>query len=75
MVVVEAYDPGGRLVMKKSWDGRSLPSSSYTSFGTSFYIPSTWVAGTYRVKVSVYGTGGSPLKYSNANAGTFQVTR
>lgn len=71
-VNLDVYDPNGVKVAGQQWTAQSFATGEQKSFNFSWTAPQT--AGTYSMRVSVTGAGGSPLLHSNDAAGSVTVT-
>jgi endo-1,4-beta-D-glucanase Y len=71
IVDVEVYDALGARVSQQFYTGQDFSPGQARSYSSVWAAPA--VAGTYTVKVGVFGAGWSLTYYWNDNAGTIQV--
>ena len=71
-VDVEVYNPSGTRTDRVSYTNESIAAGASKTFTIPWVAPQT--AGTYTIRVAVYGAGGSPYYGGNPSAGTITVT-
>jgi hypothetical protein len=73
IVDLEIFNAGGTRVLQQYWSGQTLTSGTTANFSYAWTAPST--AGTYTVKVGVYGAAWTPQYAWNAAADTIRVAQ
>ena len=74
LVDVEVYDAQGRRVLQRFWDGQAFAAGQRVRYRPAWSAPVGAAAGTYTVKVGVFGEGWTGLLHWNDRAATFRVT-
>lgn len=74
LVDIEVYDSVGNKVFQNFFDNQSLVANTAKSFPTTWTVPSTQSAGSYTVKIGIFGVGFNGLLSWNDNATSFMVT-
>jgi hypothetical protein len=72
VVALEIANSAGQVVTQQLYSSQSFTSGQTRSYSYTWTAPQT--AGTYTVKVSVYGAGQTPLYHANPSAATLTVT-
>ncbi|MFN8557678.1 MAG: hypothetical protein U0531_10130, partial [Dehalococcoidia bacterium] len=75
LVDIEVYDAGGRKVYQKWYPNESPVAGVAKTYSTSWSVPQWTAAGTYTVKVGVFGPNWTPLYTWNDNAARLTITR
>lgn len=75
LVDLEVYNASGQKVFQRFWDNQSFSANVTRSFSAGWAIPSNLPAGTYTVKIGVFGSGWAGMYAWNNGAATFTVTR
>jgi autotransporter family porin len=73
LVDLEVYNSSGGKVFQVWWDNQSFTAGQSRTLSTNWTLPTTLPAGTYTLKVGLFGTGWGPLVSWNASAGTLTV--
>lgn len=73
LIDVEIYDRSGRKVFQKYWDNQTL-SSGRTHLVTTNWATGGRPAGSYTVKIGVFGTGWRSLIHWNGQAAAVNLT-
>jgi hypothetical protein len=73
LVDLEVYSSTGEKLFQYWWDNQSFAAGQSTTLSTNWTIPSSLAAGTYTLKVGVFGTGWSSLIAWNDAAGSLTV--
>ena len=61
LVDLEAYDSSGQKVFQFWWDNQSFTAGQSRTLSTNWAVPSSLAAGTYTLKVGLFGAGWGPL--------------
>jgi autotransporter family porin len=72
LVDVEIYDGSGQKVFQRYWDSQTFTAGVTREFSTSW--ASTTTAGTYVVKIGIFGVGWSSFIHWNDSAMTIRLT-
>jgi autotransporter family porin len=73
LVDIEVYNPAGQQVFQFWWDDQSFAAGDSKTLSTNWTLPSSLAAGTYTLKIGVFGAGWSGLVAWNDAAGTIAV--
>ena len=73
LVDLEAYSSSGQKVFQFWWDNQSFAAGQSKTLSTNWAVPSSLAAGTYTLKVGLFGAGWGPLVTWNDSAGTITV--
>lgn len=73
LVDVELYGPDGARTAQKFWTSQALTAGRTRTWSTTVRLPATARAGTYQVRVGVFGNGWSPLLAWNGDAARVSV--
>ena len=74
LIDVEVYDAQGRRVLQRFWDGQAFTAGQRVRYRPVWSAPVGAAAGTYTVKVGLFGEGWTGLLHWNDRAATFGVT-
>ena len=75
LVNIEIYAPGAATSSYQVWyDNQSFAAGQQRTYTTTWSVPSTLAAGTYKVAIGVYAPGWTPLYTLTDPAGTFTIT-
>ena len=74
LVDLEAYNSSGAKVFQFWWDNQTFSAGESKTLSTDWNVSSTLPAGTYTLKIGVFGAGWSSLVAWNDAAGTMTVT-
>ena len=67
------YNAAGGRALQQWWDGQSFNAGQRRRYRLSWNVPATQAAGTYTVKVGVFGAGWSGLPHWNDDVVSFTV--
>ena len=73
LVDLEVFGPTGAKVYQTWWDSQALAAGVTKNYAAAWTVPATAPAGTYVVKVGVFGPGWRTLLGWNDRAATFTV--
>jgi hypothetical protein len=75
LIDVEVYGPNGTKVYQQVYDNQAFAAGQTRTYQPTWTVPTTAAAGTYTVKIGVFGAGDwDPLYAWNTAAASFSVS-
>jgi autotransporter family porin len=75
LVDLEVYSAAGAKVYQRWWDNQAFTAGQRRTYASTWQTPANLAAGTYTVKIGVFGRGWAGLHHWNNGADQVAVTR